>query len=454
MSTTTTAPKAATETARNPLIAIIFLRLVGGLQLVDPAVANTAIVEAGKDLGMTGSALALAGSISTLALAATVLPFGVMADRLGRRKILMLALALTVVGDVIVAITPVSAGYLAGRALAGIGVGAALAATFAYVRFVSAPGKLASALGMWNLAMVGIFIAGALVGGELADSSWRLAMLLVPVLAGIFLLLTPVFLKPMPKTAGGGIDYPGMIVIALGMIGFLYGVSQAGKGLKSPEFLIPTIAGLVLFGVYYVVEKRSPHPIFPASLFLKGAFAAAVVAGIGWNFAQAVVQLQTSNFWQLVQGFSTGEVALAQVVFMVSFGAGGVFVGKLIRPGNRMMWLIGAGFVGMAVSFVLLALVSPSTHYWYMAVVLFLFGLGLALVAVPQSTIFVSSAPPGYLGPVTSFRTTAGQLGYALGFAASAGILNAFSNMELVNRLRDAGLPDSQLGGAVDQVML
>jgi hypothetical protein len=119
-----------------------------------------------------------------------------------------------------------------------------------------------------------------------------------------------------------------------------------------------------------------------------------------------------------------------------------------------MMWLIGAGFVGMAISFLLLAFVTTVTPYWFMGIGLFIFGLGLALVAVPQSAIFVSAAPSKYLGPVTSFRTTAGQLGYALGFAASAGLVGAFGQLELIGRLRQAGLSPSQLGGAVDQVLL
>ena len=85
------------ETAREAdptnksLISVVFLGVLAGLQLIDPAVANTALVPAARDLGMQGSAFALASSISTLALAATVLPFGMLADRLGRRKIILVA---------------------------------------------------------------------------------------------------------------------------------------------------------------------------------------------------------------------------------------------------------------------------------------------------------------------------------------------------------------------------
>ncbi len=454
MSSTTPAATAEKSPAKNPTLAVAFLGILAGIQLIDPAVANIAIVEASKSLSMSGSVVALAASISTLALAATVLPMGMMADRLGRRKILGAALILAIAGDVIVAISPITAGYLAGRALAGVGVGATLAAAFAYVRFVARPGKVPAALGLWNLVMVGFFIVGSLVGGQLAGIDWRIAMLLVPAIALVCLLLVPIILPAMPKVSGARPDYAGMIIIALGMIAFLYGVAQASGGLRNPAFLIPTLAGLVLFGLYYVVERKVANPIFPPALFASGVFAAAAVSGVAWNFAQATVQLQTSNFWQYVQNFTPGQVALGQTAMMISFGGAGVLAGRLMKPGMRSLTLMGAGFVGLSGGLILLAFVVESTPYWVMGIMLFIFGFGLAFVSVPQSALFVAEAPKSSFGPVTSFRTTVGQLGYAMGFAVSSALVGAFGTRNLIGRLEEAGVPSSQLGKAMDDVRL
>lgn len=75
--------------------------------------------------------LALAASISTLALAASVISTGLLADRLGRRKVLMAALIVSAAGDLIVAAAPISGVYLLGRVVAGIGLGAVYGASFA-----------------------------------------------------------------------------------------------------------------------------------------------------------------------------------------------------------------------------------------------------------------------------------------------------------------------------------
>lgn len=445
---------APTSAAKSSTLAVVFLGLLAGLQLIAPAVANTAIVDASKSLNMSGSVVALASSISTLALAATVLPMGLLADRLGRRKVLMAALLLAAAGDAIAAASPVSTGYLAGRAIAGVGLGAILAASFAYVRFVAPPNKVASALGVWNSVLVVFFISGSLLGGALASSNWRLAMLVVPAFSLLFFFLTPAILPPMPKVSGGRPDYAGLVIIALAAISFLFGVSQAGRGLRSPEFLIPTLAGLVLFGLYYAVERKVANPIIPPALFASGIFAAAVVAGLSWNFAQAVVQLQTSNFWQYAQGFTPGRVALGQVVMMIAFAGAGFLGGRLMKPGMRVIQLMGAGFSLTFAGFVLLAFVRSGTPYFLMAIMLFIFGVGLGLISVPQAALFVAEAPKDSFGPVTSFRTTTGQLGYALGFAVSSALVNAFGKRDLLRQLEAAGVPPSQLGQAVDDVRL
>src|SRR5690606_6310260 len=157
--------------------------------------------------------------------------------------------------------------------------------------------------------LIVVFIFGSVFGGVLADGHWRFAMLLVPAIAAVCFLLTPMILPAMPKVPGGKPDYLGMTTIALAMIAFLYGIAQVSHGLHAPQFYIPTVLGLVLFAVYYWIETKVENPIFPPRLFASGIFGAAIVAGIAWNFAQGAVQLQTSNFWQYVQHYSTSEVA-------------------------------------------------------------------------------------------------------------------------------------------------
>ena len=441
----------STSTSTNAL-AVPFLGVLASLQLIDPTVANTALVKAGETLHMQGATLALAASISTLAQAATVLLMGFLGDRLGRRRMLMVALLLSIAGDGIALAAPSAGLFLLGRALVGIGVGAVLALTFAAVRFVSKPEDLGKALGVWNLLIIAGFIGGSLLGGVLADSSWRLSLGLVPVIALVCLPVVPLLLPVMPANRELRADWPGLISIALAMVLFLSGVSHAVSGFTSPQFVIPTLGGVVVFAVHVLIERGRQEPIFPVALYGRGCFAAAIVSGIAWNFAQAVVQLQTSNFWQTVQRYSTGEVASAQLPLLICFAAGGVIAGRLMAPGRRTTQLMGGGIIALVLGLVLLAGVRADSTYATFVLPLLLVGTGLAFVSVPQSALFVQEAPQRYFGSVTAFRTTTGQLGFALGFAASGAMVNGFGFASLRERLLKLGATPAEIPALVAKV--
>lgn len=176
--------------------------------------------------------------------------------------------------------------------------------------------------------------------------------------------------------------------------------------------------------------------------------------GIGWNVAQAVLQLQTSNFWQLVQGYSTSEVALGQLPFLLCFGVGGILAGRWMAPGRRTLVLMGWGSLALTLGLALLAIVQVQTPYWQLLPALTLAGIGLAFVAVPQSALFVQEAPNNCFGSVLAFRTTSGQLGFAFGLAVSGTMVSGFGFNDLVTHLQLAGLSADQIPNLDQQVRL
>lgn len=420
-------------------VAVPFLGVLASLQLIDPSVANTALVKAGQALAMQGPTLALAASISTLAQAATVLLMGFLGDRLERRQVLMAALLLAIAGDGIAMAAPYPGLFLLGRALAGIAMGGVLVLSFAAVGAVSRAGQLGKALGVWQLVTIVGFIAGSLLGGLLTNGSWRLGLGLVPLLALLCLPLLPLLLPPMPANPSLRPDWPGLISIAAAMVLFLSGVSQVVKGFSSPHFLIPTLSGVVLFGVHLLIERHREVPIFPVALYRRGCFAAAIVSGLAANFAWAVVQLQTSNFWQLVQHFNTSQVALAQLPLLICSAASAVPAGLLMRPGRRITQLMAAGIVLLVLGLLSFAPIRTGSPYSSLVMPMALVGSGLAFMLVPQASLFVQEAPPVSLGPVTAFRTTTGQFGFALGFAASGAMVNGFGSANLHEQVLKLG---------------
>ena len=110
-------------------LALVFLGFLCGLQGADPNITSTALLTAGTELKM-GKLTALAASVSTLALAASVISTGMLADRLGRKKVIFAAMVLAMVGDTIVFFAQDPLTFIVGRALAGIALGAIYGAAF------------------------------------------------------------------------------------------------------------------------------------------------------------------------------------------------------------------------------------------------------------------------------------------------------------------------------------
>ena len=301
--------------------------------------------------------------------------------------------------------------------------------------------------------MVG-FISGSLIGGWMATINWRLSFLLVPIICSASLLLLPALLPAIPGNRSLKPDLPGLASIAIAMVLFLFGINHAALGLRSPSFWLPACSGLLLFVLHITIERRSHKPIFPPRLYLRGFFAAAVINGIGWNVAQAVVQLQTSNFWQLVQGYSTSAVAFAQLPFLICFGVAGIYAGRWMGPGRRTLSLMAGGSLALVLGLALFAIVQVQTPYWQLLPALMLAGLGLAFVAVPQSALFVQEAPEDCFGSVLAFRTTSGQLGFAFGLAASGTMISGFGFNDLHNRMQAAGLGLEHLPQLDEQIRL
>ena len=447
----------ATKAAKVPSakilkLAVPFLGVLGALQGADPNIASTALVGATRGLSMEGGLVALAASISTLALAASVISTGLWADRLGRRRVLMAALLLTIIGDLIVAIAPTSAFFLLGRAVAGVGLGAIFGASFAYLRAVVPADKIPGAMGIFG-ASIGIFtLVFTFIGGSLSAIDWRVAFLLIPIASAICFFLVPIVLPAQEPVSKGKQDIVGQVLLAIGVIAFLYGVSHLGTSLTDLVTWGPLVGGVILLAAFFVYESKNSNHFFPVSLFRNRIFIAAVFVGLVYNFGTAMSFLQITNLWQYVNGEPTSIVSIWQLGFLIPAIFAALIFGKLMLKGmsNRTAVLIAG--VGIFVGMVWLALFNAATSYWLFLPGLVILGAALTIVSLPYGNLIMKEAPPAYFGPVTSSRTTIGQFFYAIGLALSTVIIDKMTIGGTVDTLTQAGVPASKIGTGLDAV--
>lgn len=433
-------------------VAVPLLGILAALQGSAPNINSTALVHLTESLQITGGGVALAASTQSILIAASVVTTGLLADRLGRRRVLMVALIVGAAGNLVSGLAPIAAVYFLGQAFTGIGLGAVYGSAFGYVRSVAKPGKLAAALGVFGAVgglatMVVTFSAAALVG-----VNWRLGFLLLAALGLIGFLIVPLTLPAISRLRGQGLDIVGQVILAIGVVGFLYGVSQLGSSLTAITTLAPLIGGVGLLAGFYVYESRVRGPFYPVALFRSPVFIAAILVGFVYNFGNSVAFLQTTNLWQFVTKVPTSALALWQVPFLAAGVLGALVTGQLITRGMTNRTAVLLGTVISVAGFILIAIVSKEQSFWAFLPGLLLAGAGLLVTSIPFGNLFVSEAPPAQYGPVTSSRTTVGQFWYSIGFAVSMVLIDRLTTGGVVAKLTAAGVQPDMLGTSVSAV--
>ena len=448
--TETSAPgRIARTTSR---FAIPLLGVLAAVQGAAPNIAATALVGASRGLDMVGGDQALAASTQTLAIAASVITTGLLADRIGRRRMLVAALLVSILGQGLVAAAPTTLVYIGGQAVSGVGLGAVYAAAFAYIQVLAAPGRLPAAVATFAAVSGAAGVVFTFSGGLLAGADWRLAFLLVPVLSALSIPAVLGLLPPVAPSATERRDIGGQLLLIAGMVVFLYGVSQLASSLTNPLTWALMVAGILLLLAFGWSQTRVRSPFFPMSLFRRPLFLGALCAGFVFNFGVAAAFLQLTNLWQYVLRLAPSEVAVWQLPVSVTSIIGAVVLGRLMSRGMRAQTSLLLGGLLAAAGFIAAALARDANTPLAFVPAGILIALGVTAASLPYGTLILSEAPAEFYGPVTSARTTLGQLFYSLGTALSTVAITQLTISGIVTRLRAAGMSDPDVTAALSSV--
>ena len=431
---------AVTEAPRSPALAVLLLGWVAGIMSTGVCLAAVALVPATSDLGLSPGLRSASASASSLALAATAIAAGVVADRLGRRRVLMWSYLLTSAACLAVVVAPSGPVYLLGNVLAGVGYGVILTASYAFVKAVAPPGGLGRSLGLWGMYSIVIATVASLAGGLLAGVDWRLLFLVVPAMCAPSALLTPRLLPRMARVRTGTVDVWGIVLIGLGLVllgGGLLAVAAA-PGAPAAWGLIGAAA--VTLAVWAVVERRRRSPAFPIRLFGSRTFAAAVLVGVLVNAAYAAPVISLSDYLQYEKRGSVLLATFGLQPFYLVGAAAWFFAGRRLSAGRSPRGVIVVNCLVAAAGFLALLPVHQASPYWVILPGSLLIGYGVNAAMTAQAQVIVDAAPPEAYGAVTSSRLTIGELGYSLGMITTTLVLTRVTARGIVTGLVASGV--------------
>jgi EmrB/QacA subfamily drug resistance transporter len=397
--------------------------------VLDNTVLNVAlrtIADPVAGLGASQAQLQWAINAYTLVFAGLLFAAGVLGDRYGRRRVLLIGLVLFGVASLLSAYAQTPAQLVAARALMGLGAAGVMPSTLSIISNVFDPTERGRAIGVWASA-VGIGVAiGPVTGGALLEQFWWGSVFLinVPIITvgvGLILALVPESRDPAP----GRLDAVGVGLSVAGLLALVYGIIDGGEqGFGRPLVWLAIAAGVGLLAVFVRYERRTEQPSLDVRLFADARFSAAIAA-IGLVFFAGMGTLFFLSFYlQLVRGFSPLQAGLLMTPFAVAQIAFAPRSAAMVRRfGPRAVCAVGLSLVTVALAGY--AFVGTATPVALLLTLTFLQGVGMAHVVPPTTESIMSSLPPQRAGVGSAVSNTFRQVGGALGVAVLGAVLAA-----------------------------
>ena len=325
---------------------------------IDYFAMNLALPRMAADLGSTTTDLQWVISVYMLALGAFMAPAGRIGDIFGRRRTLLVGIALFGMASVFCAIAPSATVVIIFRAAQGVAAALIFPVSVSVLTNTLPAEKSSQAIGLaYGIAGLGN-AAGPLVGGLLTQTlGWRAVFwLLVPLAAIAFVIGMMTIPETWDENVPRRVDLSGLALIVFGIGFFTLAFDRAPAwGWLSPAVIGVFLASVALLATFVAVETRVRYPLIDLSLLRNPRFTLLVVAGTVANIAYVVtVFLSTVNLQQ-VRGLNPLPAGLAFLGPSVGAALGGPLSGRLASR-NKPFAVMGIGCTVAAVSLALLAI--------------------------------------------------------------------------------------------------
>ncbi|HET7518413.1 MAG TPA: MFS transporter, partial [Actinomycetes bacterium] len=280
--------------------------LVVGLDLT---VLNVALPTLAVDLHASTSSLQWFANAYNLVLAAALLPAGLLGDRYGRKRLLLVALVLFGVASVGCAYAGSTGALIGARALLGLGAAFLLPLSVSVLPVLFTAEERPRAIAVWASAnAIGIPL-GPILGGWLLDHYWWGSVFLINVPVIALALAAVTMLLPESRAAvPPRIDLLGVVLSSLGLVGLTYGVIEAGdNGWSDPGTVATIAAGVLLLACFVAWQLRLSHrpdgqPLIDLSLFRSASFTWGATLATLVSFAMFGVLFTMPQYFQAVIG--------------------------------------------------------------------------------------------------------------------------------------------------------
>ncbi|MCY4462771.1 MAG: MFS transporter [Albidovulum sp.] len=378
---------------------------------------------------------------------------GRLSDIYGRRRFLLLGLAIFCAGSVFLGFSESMTQVVVFRGLQGVGGGAVATCCFACIADLFRPKDRGRFHGILSAVYGVSFIIGPVIGGILADAlSWQWTFLIIG-LAGIpvFALTARMFPKPPSPPEDPHLDLKGMIALGLALPPFLVALSTGGVRYEwgSTIILCMLLFSLAMTGVFIIIELRARSPIVPLSLYADRVVGLSVAIMLLASFGLYGCVLFLPLFFQVVFGLSAAQSGGLLVPLLLGMVVGGVVAGLMLSRITGHYRILATVFSGlMSAGLYLLSTMDATTGIVQSQIYIVVAGLGTGGIIATISVGVQNHVPHKIVGVATSalqfYRSVGGVIGLAvLGIVLATQFVSSLE--EALPEAVKAELADGQL---------
>ena len=397
ISTNNATPAAAPKRAGLILVSLIFGAFVCNLNL---GVANVALPDIGGALNASQTSLTLVAVGCTLGLAMSVLYFGALGDRYGRKLLLLLGLGFTLPAAFICAWATSVDMLIAGRLLTGVAAGMAYPTTLALITALWAQGpQRTKAIALWSSISGGSTVLGPVLAGLLLEYFWwgSVFLIVVPfaVLGLIFIFL---FVPAHVNESKENVDHIGGILSVIMIASLVLGIGIISAPNRLTAALSLLILAVVIAILFIIRQKRAKNPLYDLNYARRRFFWVPAVAGMIVFGSMMGAMFIGQQFLQNVLGYSTFQSGAAILPTALGMVAVASLSAKLVvTRGSRDTMLLG--YIMILVAFLLMLIMwREETSYLWVGMSYLLIGVGAGLALTPASRSLTGSVPISRVG--------------------------------------------------------
>ena len=394
--------------------------------ILDSVVVITALPRMQRDLHVSLSSLQWTLNAYGIAFAAGIITAAALGDRLGRRKVFTIGLALFTVASVACALAPNASGLIAARTVQGLGGAIVLPLSLTILTTAFPAERRGMIVGIYG-GLAGLAVAmGPIVGGAITQGiDWHwIFWINVPI--GVIAVLLSLRLLPESYGAPERLDLMGVGLVTAGVVSLVWALSRANNvGWSSAEVVGTLVAGTVLLVAFVRWETSVAEPMVPLRMFSVRDFAIGNLTTFLMSGAIFAAGLLVTEEFQLARHYSP----VGAGVRLLPFFATPMFVSPIAgalsdRIGRRPIMVVGlsmltAGFVWVAWHG------SLATSWIELVIALLIAGVGISMALPTVPTAVLSAVAPHEMGKASGINYMAQRFGAVFAIAIGSAVFSA-----------------------------